>query len=82
MNTERAFFFAAVFIFSLCVKLRGQDVPPLELTMKGDSMTFQLKTVNLSESWILQQSRDGVKWTDLVPLEGSWDMVGFGVKRH
>ncbi len=80
MNTKGALFFAAVFIFTLIVKLRGQDVPPLELTMKGDSMTFQLKSVDLSESWILQQSSDGAKWTDLVPLEESWDMVGFGVK--
>ena len=80
MNAKRALFFAAVFIFNLSVKLRGQDVPPLELTMEGNSMTFQLKSGDLSESWILQQSSDGAKWTDLVPLEGSRDMVGFGVK--
>ncbi|MDA7895971.1 hypothetical protein N9B02_05890, partial [Akkermansiaceae bacterium] len=62
------------------MKLRGEDAPPLELTMEGNSMTFQLKSGDLSESWILQQSSDGAKWTDLVPLEGSRDMVGFGVK--
>jgi hypothetical protein len=72
--------FAALIIFNLSFMSRGQDVPPLELTMKGDAMTFQLKSFDLAESWILQQSTDGVNWTDLVPLEGSWDIVGFGVE--
>ncbi|MDB4411247.1 DUF6174 domain-containing protein [bacterium] len=43
-------------------------------------MTSQNVRVSSLESWILQQSSDGAKWTDLVPLEGSRDMVGFGVK--
>lgn len=80
MTIKRLLSFAALLVFNLSVMLRGQDVPPLELTMEGDSMTFQLKSFDLSESWILQQSIDGVTWRPLMPFESSWDIVGFGVK--
>ncbi len=72
--------FATLFIVNLTCLLRGQNAPRLELTMKGDSMTFQLKSFDLSESWLLQLSADGVNWSDLVPLESSQDILGFGVK--
>lgn len=80
MTIKTSLSLAGLIIFNVSLMLSGQDVPPLELTMKGDSMTFQLKSFDLSESWILQQSTDGANWTDLVPLEDSRDIVGFGVK--
>ena len=72
--------FATLFIVNLTCLLRGQNEPRLELTMKGDSMTFQLKSFDLSESWLLQLSTDGVNWSDLVSLESSQDILGFGIK--
>lgn len=80
MKIKRSLFFAALSILNLSVMLPGQDAPRLELTMEGDSMTFQLKSFDLSESWILQQSIDGVTWSNLMLFESSPEIVGFGVK--
>jgi hypothetical protein len=71
---------AGLILFGLTLFSRSQDVPPLEFTMKGDSLAFQLNSFDRAESWMLQQSSDGESWTDLVPLEGGLGILGFGVQ--
>ena len=71
---------AGLIVFGLSLFLRSQDVPPLEFTMKGDSLAFQLNSFDRSESWMLQQSSNGESWTDLVPFESGLGILGFGVQ--
>ena len=66
-------------VFGSLLVLRGQEVPPLELTMRGDSLTFRLDSFDRNESWMLQQSHDAESWIDLVPLEMSFGILGFEV---
>ncbi|MEN8773194.1 MAG: DUF6174 domain-containing protein [Akkermansiaceae bacterium] len=80
MNHQSFLSFVGAITFVLILCLRGQDVSPLALTIEGDSLTFQLDSLDRTESWMLQQSTDGESWRDLVPLEGGWSLLGFGVQ--
>ena len=67
-------------IFGLPILVGGQELPPLEFTMRGDSLSFQLNSWDRNESWMLQQSSDGENWNDLVPLESGLGIIDFGVQ--
>ena len=71
---------AGLIVFGLTLLVGGQELPPLELTMRGDSLSFQLNSWDRNESWMLQQSSDGENWSDLVPLERGLGIIGFGVQ--
>jgi len=58
----------------------AQATPDLEVTVSGETLAFQLDSVERTASWMLQYSADGENWSDLIFLNGGRGILGFGVQ--
>lgn len=58
----------------------AQERPELKIQAVESGWSFQIKSFDLSEVWMLQFSLDGSDWRDLIFLTGERGFLGYRVK--